>query len=463
MLAEERRRGTDRTRRGRQLHRQADLADRAEDRVLHGDRHRARTRLGQGERGEDVVDRAARDLCLGQGPQPGPRGRRGEASRQDRPQRIPVRDASPVRGEARVERELRDPHRRAEADELPIRADGDRDLPVGGRERLVRDDVRVGVAAPRRRRARHERVLGLVHEAGEGRFEDRHVDPLPAPGGRTARPVAAKERAEDADRAEQPGQDVRDRHADLARMAAVGVGEAGDRHEARLGLEHEVVAGAVGPGPGRAVAADAEVDERRVDLGQGRVVEAEPVEPADAEVLDEHVGAPQEAPQHGRAVGCLEVEPDRALVAVDREVVRGGPGIVRPGQSRADPWRAPRPRPVPVGRLDLDHVGPEVGEEHRAEGSREDRRAVGDADPGQGSGHGPGTGTRPWPPAVSHRPATDRRGRTRRRPWRGWPGSGRRPRGGGSRRGPRRRSRHVAGPRSWHRRRPATPGSTRTA
>ena len=62
--------------------------------------------------------------------------------------------------------------------------------------------------------------------------------------------LATSERAEDADRAEQPGQDVADRDPDLGRAAAVGVGGAGDRHQAADRLDDEVVAGPVG---GRAV------------------------------------------------------------------------------------------------------------------------------------------------------------------------------------------------------------------
>ena len=68
--------------------------------------------------------------------------------------------------------------RRAQPRPLPLRADRDGDRAVGGRERLVRHDVRVGVAEPPGRNAADERVLRLVHQAGEGRAEERDVDPL---------------------------------------------------------------------------------------------------------------------------------------------------------------------------------------------------------------------------------------------------------------------------------------------
>ena len=239
------------------------------------------------------------------------------------------------------------PDRRAEPQPLALRADRDRDLPVGRRERLVRDDVRVGVAAPAGRRARHERVLGLVDEAGQGRFEDRHSTRWPAPAGGPLARSRARSAARTPTAPNSPVSDVGDRDADLGRATAVGVGEAGDRHEAGLGLEDEVVAGAVGPRARRSVAADPEMDEGRVERRERRVVEAEPVEAADPEVLDEHVGLRQEPAQDRRTLGLPEVEPDRALVAVDREVVGRGPRR-RPRRRRptAGPSRGSRRRPA---------------------------------------------------------------------------------------------------------------------
>ena len=71
----------------------------------------------------------------------------------------------------------------------------------------------------------------------------------------------------------------------------------------------------------------------------------------------------------------------RPLVPVDGEVVGGRP---RPVRGVADPRRSPAARRVALGRLDLDDVGAEVAEEHRAERAGEDRRAVDDAMPARG-------------------------------------------------------------------------------
>ena len=100
--------------------------------------------------------------------------------------------------------------------------------------------------------------------------------PTPYAGEPVALPPG--ERRQDPDRRVEPGRDVGDRDADLRRDAAVRVGLAGDRHQAGLGLEQEVVAGAADERAGRAVAADREVDQARVDRAQRLVAEPEPLE-----------------------------------------------------------------------------------------------------------------------------------------------------------------------------------------
>ena len=205
----------------------------------------------------------------------------------------------------------------------------------------------MGVAEPPGRDAADERVLGLVHEAGEGRSEQRNVDPLTLAGDRGPSALAPDQRGQDGDRPEHPAHDIADRDADLGRFATVLVRRAGDRHEPARGLDHEVIAGPFRGGAGRPVARDGQVDEARVQPSQRLIVEAEPREPADPEVLDQDVAALEQAVQDGDAVGLLEVEPDAALVPIDREVVGRGPGLARasrPGRPTAVPSRASRRR-----------------------------------------------------------------------------------------------------------------------
>ena len=258
VLAEERRRRPDRGRR------RATASNGGRPAVVRPstgcstlDRHLPGDRLARCEGRRDVVDRAGRDVGRVERREPlGGRPLR-EALAQRRDQLDPVRDAVAVRGEPRVVGERRQPERAAEARPLALAADRDRDLAVGRLERLVRDDVRVGVAEAARRDAVDERVLGLVHEHRQRRLEDRDVDPLAGPAGRRrrrrSRPASA---ARIADGAVEPGQ----RRRLIATPTFVGPppsasARAGDRHQPRLGLDDEVVAGPAAIRPGRAVAA----------------------------------------------------------------------------------------------------------------------------------------------------------------------------------------------------------------
>ena len=375
MLTEERRRRSHRRRRAGEVERRSHLCRRAEDRVAQLDGRAGGPR--RRERRGDVVDRAGGHLRLVERAQPlvgrplrEPRGERRDQLR-------PVGDPVAVRGIARIVGEGRQPERPAEPGPLPLAADRDGDRPVGGLERLVRDDVRVGVAEATRRRPADERVLGLVHEGGEGRAEQVEVDALAGGSGRASadavrrrrRALTGDQRREDRDRPVQPGQDVADRDADLRRPGTRrAVGRPGDRHQPGFGLDHEVVAGPAGIGRGRPVAGDREMDEARVQRLERRVAEPQPVETARPEVLDEHVAAGDQAAEDLPAGVRREVEPDRALVPVDRQGVGRGARPVRLGP---DPGRPPATRRVAIGRLDLDHVGTEVG---RGASSRTVRR-----------------------------------------------------------------------------------------
>ena len=149
------------------------------------------------------------------------------------------------------------------------------------------------------------------------------------------------------------------------------------------GLDDEVVAGPVGGRAVRPVARDGQVDEPRVE----RVAASSSSKPSRANPPTRKFSTRTSPRSSSRrrtatAVGLLEVEPDAALVPVDRQVVGRGPGLAG-RRGRADPRRAPAARRVAVGRLDLDDVGAEVGQQHRAVRPGQDRRAIDDAQAGQ--------------------------------------------------------------------------------
>ena len=142
--------------------------------------------------------------------------------------------------------------------------------------------------------------------------------------------------------------EVGDRDADAHRPLAR---QPGDRHQAAHALRDLVEARPVGVGPVLAEARQAHVDEARVDLAQGLVVDAEPVLHVGPVVLDQHVGGRRQLLEDGDALGRLEVERDAALVAVQVEEV---------GAVRATP---PIASSSPLLRhLDLDDVGAPIGE-----------------------------------------------------------------------------------------------------
>ncbi len=279
-------------------------------------------------------------------------------------QLVAVLHARRVGGEALVAGQLRAPDDRAQTAEDRVVADGDREVAVGGRERLVRGDRRVAIAHAPRHRARVEMGRGLVEQAGQRRVHERDLDVL-AP----AVAIAGVQGREDAVGGEEAADHVDERRADLQRPP---VGLAGDRHEPAHRLQQQVVAGQRRGPLARAEGADRAVHDAGVGARDLVVAEAEAVAGARPEGLDDDVGADAQLARERHVGRVLEVERDRALVAVEAQVV---------GRALVDERRPPGARVVAaVGALDLDHVGPEVAEAHRAQRAGEHPREVGDED-----------------------------------------------------------------------------------
>jgi hypothetical protein len=126
-------------------------------------------------------------------------------------------------------------------------------------------------------------------------------------------------------------------------------------------LRHQVVAGPLRIRTGLAEAGDRAIDQPRVVGRQALIVEAEFGEPADLEILDQHVRARGKLAHDAAALLALEVELDRSLAAVggveigSAEVAAAGGG---------DERRSPAAGVVAGAlALDLDHIGAEVGQD----------------------------------------------------------------------------------------------------
>ena len=167
--------------------------------------------------------------------------------------------------------------------------------------------------------------------------------------------VGCEER-EDGDGRVERRDDVDDRDAGLRRHA----GRAGDAHQAADRLHERVVARQVAPGT-LAEAADLAVDDGHVLGRDPRVVELEAIERARLEVGDDDVGALAELTSEREVTGVLEIEHDRALVAVGRVVstTRALGGVPQAVASCGVVAGSARP---------VDHVGPEVADVIAASG-----------------------------------------------------------------------------------------------
>jgi len=123
-------------------------------------------------------------------------------------------------------------------------------------------------------------------------------------------------------------------------------------------------------------------DERVAVVAQGRLAdETELRHEPRAEGLDDDVGAGAQLPREREIPRVLEVQDERALVAVEAEEV---------ARALLGERRAPGPRVVARARpLDLDDVRAEVAEGHRAQRPGEHAREVSDEQAVQGAGgHG---------------------------------------------------------------------------
>ena len=155
------------------------------------------------------------------------------------------------------------------------------------------------------------------------------------------------------------------------------VGVAGQVAQSTQGSEHGRVSGVARLGAGLPVGRQGHHDDVGLDLAELRVAQAEAVHHAGPEVLQHHVGDAHQVVGQFQGPRLLEVEGDGALAGVDLLKGRRGFAVhgVRP------------PRDVQSrGRLDLDHIGAQRGQDHAGKGTRGVHGKIGDANAGERSG-----------------------------------------------------------------------------
>src|SRR5215207_3168604 len=216
----------------------------------------------------------------------------------------------------------------------------------------------------------------LHHQPGERAVRHRDVDDLPL-----AAPPRLLERRQDPHGGHQAAaSQVRDLGPGLDRGAARLARQGEETVQAQV---VHVVARAVAVRAVLAVAGDRAVDERRVRLAKYLVADAQVVEHTRPEALDQGVGGLDQLEQRLSAALLLQVDPDRALVAVERQVERrAGPerGVLLGSVVR----RRPADVVALAGVLDLDHVGAEIGEQQGAEPAGQKAGEIEDLDVGKG-------------------------------------------------------------------------------
>jgi hypothetical protein len=149
------------------------------------------------------------------------------------------------------------------------------------------------------------------------------------------------------------------------------VGPAGQPGRAGLGLEHQILPGAFAVGAGRAVAGAGAVHESGIRPLHRLVAKAETVKNAGPVILHQDVGGPDQPPEDVLAPVGFEIHRDAALVTVGQEEEDALAVQKRLG---------PRPVSLPraTRRLDLHHIGAEVGQKLHTRGTLEKMRQADD-------------------------------------------------------------------------------------
>ena len=260
----------------------------------------------------------------------------------------------------------------AAAERLPeLRLErAERHVAVGARVGPVTDQpARQLEPAAGRRHVLGEHPRGHHRQPRQRAVGHRDVDELALAGH-----LALAQGDQDPDRGHQRATaEVGDLARRLHRRSALLAGQAEQPDQAEV---VHVVARAVAVRPVLPVAGDRAVDEPRVLLAQPLVADPQPLHHAGAEALQQHVGLAHEPQQDLAPRVGLQIDADRALVAVERQEQRAARALLRPLVARRRPAHVVAEPRV----LDLQHVGAEVGQQPRAEAARQQPREVEHAD-----------------------------------------------------------------------------------
>ena len=213
----------------------------------------------------------------------------------------------------------------------------------------------------------------LAGQHGEGTLGHGDVQ-VGAPAG----PVPVDKGGEDGDRGPHgAAPQVGDLHA-RERRGTVRILAAHPQHPGQRQVV-DVVPRAIAVGTVLPVPRNRAEDDAIVALVQRRVAHPQPVHHAGAKALDDYIGALRHPQEPLPLAVVLQIHRHRALVAVDREIAARRPVAARGEVAHVV---------AAAGFLYLDHVGAEVGEDHREEGAREKAGQVEHSDAPEGTRKG---------------------------------------------------------------------------
>ena len=270
-----------------------------------------------------------------------------------RDEQIPVSNSLWIGGKARVISQVLAASGLAEGTELAVVSHPESNMAVSGFKNSVGYDIGMVVAIPPWLVTRDQVVARHIAQPRHLAFQQRHIDLLSLP-----RSFPLPQGGQNGGGGVHPGGDVHDCHPHLVRRAICCPCNA---HDTALGLDDKVIARAISVGTIAAVARDGTVDQARIHLLQLIVTQSPTLHRPHAKVLDKHVATLHQRPEDGFSLLGLQVEGQTLLVPVGAQIVCAFASSI---------GRAPLPAIITSARhLDLDYLGTQVAEHHRAVGT----------------------------------------------------------------------------------------------
>ncbi len=290
------------------------------------------------------VDRRTGDTALAEGLQPMRHRLRAENSLKIGSDLIAVQYPLSIVFKARILDPLRMTDRLAQR--MPEFFIGDRqhEMLVAGGKILIGHDAGMFITVARCILAGEQYAGADVGQPGQLRVKQRYRNLLAM-----AAVLPLQQGCENSDDGVLTGGQIDHGHGDFVGRAIAGTG---DGHQPAFGLNSVVVAGARGLRAGTAVTGDRTVNQARVDCTERFITDPEAFGGAGAEVLDQHIGLLHQGMDDLAAFGFVQVDADRALVAV---------GTGKIGGNFADVGWPHATGIIAVEGFDFDDISPEIG------------------------------------------------------------------------------------------------------